>query len=115
MADTEWLFSLADIEATLPDDTVAMRFQYALRRGTMKLGLYAPRRADVQTPHTQDELYIVVAGSGDFLKNGQRRPFAPNDVIFVEAGAEHRFVDVTGEFAAWVVFWGPEGGEANPT
>ena len=43
---------------------------------------------------------------------GEKRPFAPGDVIFVEAGAPHRFEDFTGDFAAWAVFWGPEGGEA---
>jgi len=111
MADAQWLFSLKDVEATLPDAAASMRFQYALRRGTMKLGLYAPAGVDDQTPHKQDELYFVVSGSGDFLKDGERRPFSPHDAIFVEAGADHRFVDFTPDFTAWVVFWGPEGGE----
>jgi mannose-6-phosphate isomerase-like protein (cupin superfamily) len=111
MADADWQFSLKDVEPGLPDAPGAMRFLYALRHGTMKLGLYAPRGRDDQTPHAQDELYWVVSGSGFFQKNGERRPFAAHDVIFVEAGAEHRFVDFTSDFAAWVVFWGAEGGE----
>jgi mannose-6-phosphate isomerase-like protein (cupin superfamily) len=112
MADAGWLFSLNDIEARLPEARGSMRFDYALRHGTMKLGLYAPRGEDDQTPHKQDELYFVVSGAGFFLKNGERRPFAAHDAIFVEAGADHRFVDFTADFAAWVVFWGSEGGEA---
>ncbi len=112
MTDDGWLFSLKDVEARLPDVRGSMRFRYALRHGTMKLGLYAPRGEDDQTPHKQDELYFVVSGTGFFLKNGERRAFAAHDAIFVEAGAEHRFVDFTPDFTAWVVFWGPEGGEA---
>ena len=111
MPDAEWLFPLEDVAANLPDAAASLRFTYALRRGTMKLGLYAPRGADDQTPHRQDELYFVVSGGGFFLKNGIRKPFAPDDAIFVEAGAEHRFEDFSPDFAAWVVFWGPEGGE----
>ena len=112
MTDRDWLFSFKDVEAGLPDEPASMRFRYALRRGTMKLGLYAPRAEDDQTPHDQDELYFVVSGSGGFLKNGERKSFAAHDAIFVEAGAEHRFVDFSDDFAAWVVFWGPDGGEA---
>jgi len=88
-----------------------MRFAEAFGHGTMRLGLYAPRDSDTHTPHAQDELYIVVAGTGTFDKDGDKRKFAPNDVIFVEAGAEHRFIEFTPDFAAWVVFWGPSGGE----
>lgn len=112
MAAADWLFSLDSVTAALPDVSVPMRFQYALRRGSMKLGLYAPRAADIQGPHKQDELYIVVSSSGVFFKSGERKPFRPHDVIFVEAGADHRFEAFSGDFAAWVVFWGPEGGEA---
>jgi mannose-6-phosphate isomerase-like protein (cupin superfamily) len=112
MADDGWLFSLKAVEANLPGDPAQMRFHYALRHGTMKFGLYAPLEEDRQTPHRQDELYFVVSGSGYVLKNGQRRPFTAHDVIFVEAGAEHGFVEFTSDFAAWVVFWGADGGEA---
>jgi mannose-6-phosphate isomerase-like protein (cupin superfamily) len=79
----------------------------------MKAGLYAPRDRDDQTAHKQDELYIVVSGSGRFAKNGDERRFQPNDVIFVEAGADHRFLDFTDDFATWVIFWGPDGGEGS--
>ena len=112
MADADWLFPLKDVEASLPDAQASLRFVYARRHGTMKLGLYAPTGEDDQTPHKQDELYFVIAGSGVFLKNEERKPFGPQDAIFVEAGAQHRFVEFTPDFSAWVVFWGPDGGEA---
>jgi hypothetical protein len=33
--------------------------------------------------------------------------------LFVPAGAEHRFEDFTDDLTVWVVFYGPEGGEAG--
>lgn len=111
MTNTDWLFSLNELEARLPDEQSPMRFAYALRHGTMKVGLYAPVGEDTQGPHQQDELYIVIAGTGRFRKNGELLPFKKHDVIFVEAGAEHRFEDFSPDFSAWVIFWGAEGGE----
>lgn len=111
MDKTDWKFSLAEAEAHLPDDPTTFRFWYGLRHGTMKVGLYAPHDEDTQGPHKQDELYIVVSGSGDFVKGDERRQFVAQDVIFVEAGAIHRFEKFSRNFATWVIFWGPSGGE----
>ena len=77
----------------------------------MRVGIYAPDSADGQKPHKQDELYIIASGTGVFVKGDERTRFAPQDVLFVEAGTEHRFEEFTDDFATWVVFWGPEGGE----
>ena len=106
-----WLFSLEQAKTQLPDDPSVFRFWYGLRHGTMKVGLYAPNGEDTQGPHKQDELYIVISGSGEFVKSGERRRFKPHDVIFVEAGVEHRFDNFSDDFATWVIFWGQSGGE----
>jgi mannose-6-phosphate isomerase-like protein (cupin superfamily) len=53
----------------------------------------------------------VISGKGTFLRAGERVPFQPGTLLFVPAAMEHRFVDFTEDFATWVVFWGPEGGE----
>ena len=37
--------------------------------------------------------------------------FGPGDLIFVPAGAEHRFEDFSDDLETWVAFYGPEGGE----
>lgn len=88
--------------------------QYAilLEHGTLELGLYAPRGQDPQTPHTRDELYVVMRGSGRFLNGDQRIEFGPGDVLFVPAGRVHRFEQFSDDLTLWVVFYGPEGGEA---
>lgn len=96
-----------------PADVAAMRFAYGLRHGTMKLGLYRATDPDTQTPHAQDELYIVVSGRAEFVREGERVACAGADALFVEAGQVHRFENMSSDFATWVIFWGPEGGEAS--
>ena len=59
-----------------------------------------------------DSAYVVISGQGTFLCDGQRAPFAPGDLLWVPAGAEHRFEDFTDDLAVWVIFYGPEGGES---
>jgi mannose-6-phosphate isomerase-like protein (cupin superfamily) len=89
------------------------QYDILLRHGTMTLGLYAPRGSDPQKPHTRDELYVVMRGSGWFRNGDERHRFAPGDVLFVPARVEHRFEEFTDDLALWVVFYGPEGGELN--
>ena len=115
MANSEvqdWQFSLASVMDVLANRTEGKRFHYPLRHGTMRVGVYAPRGTDAQQPHTQDELYIVVSGTGEFVKNGERRAFKPQDVLFVEAHATHCFEKFSEDFSTWVIFWGPDSGEA---
>jgi len=54
----------------------------------------------------------VAEGRGTFACEGNRGPFGPGDLLFAPAGAEHRFEDFTDDLTVWVVFYGPQGGEA---
>ena len=105
----DWLVTLDHFRSQLGVD--GENYFVGLRHGSMRCELYKPVGSDGQTAHTQDELYIVLQGSGTFFKAGERKLFNPGDVIFVEAGVEHRFEDFTADFETWVVFWGAEGGE----
>ena len=87
-------------------------FASVYSHGTLEVEVYRPIGVDRQTPHRRDELYVVMAGEGHFACAGERRPFALGEVLFVPAGSEHRFENFTANFAAWVFFYGPEGGEA---
>jgi len=88
------------------------RWAVAFTHGTLEVGLYAPRGTDPQQPHEKDEVYIVIQGQGTFVVEDERFEFGPGDVLFVPANARHRFEGFTPDFAAWVVFYGPKGGEA---
>ena len=82
------------------------------RHGSLEVELYRPQQVDLQQPHSRDELYVVVSGSGWFVKGKDRQPFVAGEVLHVPAGVVHRFEDFTEDFLTWVVFYGPEGGEA---
>lgn len=91
------------------------RFVTLFRHGTLEVEIYAPRGHDPQQPHDRDEVYVVVAGSGTFVDGDERYPFGPGDFLFVPAGVAHRFEDFSDDLVVWVLFYGPEGGEAEAT
>ncbi len=92
-------------------DDASVRFHIGLERGTLKVELYVPRGVDMQQPHEQDECYIITKGNGQFEMGEQTVDFKPGDFLFVPAGIPHRFVNFGEEMEAWVIFYGPLGGE----
>ena len=77
------------------------------------LSLFAPRGEDRQTAHAQDEFYIVASGNAELHvrdPDGTVRvlPARPGDALHVAAGIDHRFRAISGDFAAWVVFFPQE-------
>lgn len=84
-----------------------------LAHGSLLVEYYAPRGTDTQTPHARDEVYVVIRGSGWFVNGAERHPFQAHDVLFVPAGVVHRFEEFTDDFAVWVMFYGPKGGETT--
>ncbi len=104
--------NLADAISRLPGpqkENVVTLFEH----GSLVTKLYAPRVNDPQTPHSRDEVYVVAQGTGELVCGGTRQPFLPLDVLFVAAGIEHRFENFSDDFAVWVFFYGPEGGEVD--
>lgn len=89
------------------------RSALVMRHGSMTLRHYKPEGRDLQTPHDQDEVYIVIAGTGRFTVDGETVDFGPGDALFAAAGADHRFVDFSNDFETWVIFYGPGGGEGG--
>jgi mannose-6-phosphate isomerase-like protein (cupin superfamily) len=111
MTDTTRLTS-AQALAKLAGES-GREFVTLFRHGTLEVEIYKPDRVDRQTPHTRDEVYVVISGSGTFVNGDERHPFEAGEVLFVPAGVVHRFEGFTEDFATWVVFYGPEGGEAK--
>jgi mannose-6-phosphate isomerase-like protein (cupin superfamily) len=93
------------------DTNQVQLFAKVMEHGTMSVEIYRPQKTDLQKPHQQDELYVVVSGKGEFVNDSIRNNFGPGDVLFVPAGIEHRFEDFTDDFVTWVIFYGPAGGE----
>ena len=89
------------------------RFVTLFTHGSLQLEVYAPRDFDPQKPHTRDEVYVVVTGHGEYVCEGMRQKIEPGDFLFAAAGEAHRFECFSDDFAVWVMFYGPEGGESD--
>jgi mannose-6-phosphate isomerase-like protein (cupin superfamily) len=87
-------------------------FTELFRHGSLTVEIFAPRESDTQQPHTRDEVYVVARGRGVFVHGEQRIEFSAGDLLFAAAGEVHRFEDFSDDFYTWVLFYGPEGGEA---
>ena len=116
--------TIADAKTT-PNDA-GRSTALMLAHGSMELRWFAPKQHDPQTPHDRDELYIIASGTGVFMRAVESLPFddttlpiqgeervrfGPGDALFVAAGTVHRFEEFSDDFATWVIFYGPEGGE----
>ena len=91
--------------------TAGAEYVPLFEHGSLQIGYYRPSSIDDQRPHAKNEVYVVASGSGYFVEGDKRRPFEVGEVLFVAAGGKHRFEDFSDDFAAWVVFYGPKGGE----
>lgn len=101
---------LAQAQAGIPGPA-GERAAVVLRRDTLDVALSIPLVPKKQTPHAQDEIYFIIRGRGVLAHDTRRDPFETGDLLFVAAGIEHQFEDITEDLAVWRVFYGPDGGE----
>jgi mannose-6-phosphate isomerase-like protein (cupin superfamily) len=69
-------------------------YEVVHRSEGVELGVYvlvAPE-PDRQQPHEDDEIYVVLEGSGVLEVEDKRLELREGHAVFVSAGAEHRFV-----------------------
>jgi mannose-6-phosphate isomerase-like protein (cupin superfamily) len=98
-------FALADATRKLAD--ADDNFVTLMTGKNARLLLFAPDGEDRQTPHTQDEFYVVVSGSGTFRRGEEMASFVAGDVLFAPAQMPHRFETFSDDFQTWVIFFGP--------
>lgn len=69
-------------------------------------GLYVlePGATDPQSPHSEDELYVVMAGRATVSVGDEERAVRTGSVIFVGAGVPHRFQDIEERLVLLVAF-----------
>ncbi len=87
------------------------KFVEVMKHGSMVIEIFKPEQIDTQTPHKQDEIYVIIKGISTFFRNGERVACSAGDILFVPAGMEHRFENFSNDFETWVIFYGPDGGE----
>jgi mannose-6-phosphate isomerase-like protein (cupin superfamily) len=59
---------------------------------------------DMQSPHTEDEIYVVMSGRGRVTVGDEERDVRAGSVVFVAAGVTHRFHDIEERLVLLVAF-----------
>ena len=75
-------------------------------RLSVGLAVWCVGSVDHQQPHSEDEVYYVISGRGQIRVAGEDRAVHPGSLVFVGAGVEHRFHDITEDLRV-LVFWAP--------
>ena len=70
---------------------------------------------DDQTPHSEDEIYVVQSGRATLVTTSAIVDVEPGSVVFVPAGERHKFTEVSEDLALLVVFAPPYGSRGEPT
>ena len=110
MPDRSRVIHFAVAQANIPAGERSAR---VWQRGTLDIAFALPTPPKEQSPHIQDEIYIIVRGRGVLIHDDKRDPFEQGDILFVAAGVEHQFEDVSEDLALWRVFYGPHGGDVS--
>ena len=84
----------------------AAQYTEHLRVPALSVGTYSipAGGTDDQSPHAEDEVYVVMSGHGSFTAGGRTVEAGPGSTLFVPAGEDHRFHDVTEDMAVLVFF-----------
>lgn len=111
------IFDLAALER----DRQAQDLAYLefLRTPGMSCGLYdlPAGGEDLQRPHEEDEIYIIIEGEARLRVAADDRAVGPGTIVFVPAGSDHRFHAIARDLRALVVFApaeGSSGGAGSP-
>jgi mannose-6-phosphate isomerase-like protein (cupin superfamily) len=97
------VMAAAEVPATPYGEVVR---SWALSAGVYRVGAGAE---DHQSPHGEDEVYVVTAGAALLEVDGDRRPVGPGTVAYVPRRVPHRFVEISEDLEVAVVFAPPEG------
>ena len=79
------------------------------RSADLSVGTYSipALGVDDQTPHSEDEIYVVYAGAATIVTPSGAERVNSGSVIFVPAGEDHRFEDISADLAMVVMFAPP--------
>jgi len=99
-------WELDDLEATRV--AAGRRYHEFLSVPDLSGGIYVLEAGatDTQSPHSEDELYVVMSGRARVTVDGQARDVRTGSVVYVADGATHRFHDIE-ERLVLVVAFGP--------
>ncbi len=98
--------STAELVTELEDDE--NQFTEVLDKDSVTIEIGQYPKPSPKNPHTEDEVYYIVSGSGSIRVGDETYDVETGDVVFVEQGMEHDFFDIDEEITALTIFVGSE-------
>jgi mannose-6-phosphate isomerase-like protein (cupin superfamily) len=105
MSNSAWqVFDVDTLTAQMSDKPV--EYKEFLRVPTVSCGLYrlAAGSRDMQTPHDEDEMYVVLEGRAQLQVGDEVYEVKPGSVLYVQAAEAHSFFEIVEDMTLLVVF-----------
>ncbi|MEH6589783.1 MAG: cupin domain-containing protein [Halioglobus sp.] len=105
MTDSNWqVFDLKDIKDKLQGKPV--EYLEFLNVPALNCGLYSlvAGSTDMQAPHDEDEVYLVLEGKARMRLDGEERSVGPGSLLYVGAATEHSFFEIEEDMTLMVFF-----------
>jgi mannose-6-phosphate isomerase-like protein (cupin superfamily) len=105
MPDNAWqVFDLADLKSKLSGD--AVQYLEFLNVPSMNCGLYClpAGSTDMQAPHDEDEIYLVMSGKARMRLGDEERDVGPGSLLYISATTEHSFFEIEEDMTLLVMF-----------
>ncbi|MBS3761499.1 MAG: cupin domain-containing protein, partial [Halodesulfurarchaeum sp.] len=82
--------STTDLFAQFEDATDRQHYEVLDEEAmTVEVARYATGTSEPKNPHTGDEIYYIISGSGMARVGDETYPVEAGDVVYVESGLEH--------------------------
>ena len=104
--DAWQVFDIGDmLNKVVGDQPRIMEF---LRVPSMSCSIYhlPAGSKDMQSPHLEDELYVVISGKAVLEINNEQHKVGKGSILFVKANTEHSFFDIQEDLTV-LAFFGP--------
>ncbi|MEH6634789.1 MAG: cupin domain-containing protein [Halioglobus sp.] len=105
MNDSTWqVFNLEEIKGKMQG--AAVEYLEFLNVPALNCGIYflAAGSTDMQAPHDEDEVYVVISGKARMRLGEEDRNIGPGSLLYVGAATEHSFFEIEEDMTLLVMF-----------
>ena len=105
MSESTWqVFDLADVRDKLKGE--AVEYLEFLNVPALNCGVYflPAGSTDMQAPHDEDEVYMVLSGKANMRLGDEERAVGPGSLLYVSATTEHSFFEIQEDMTLLVMF-----------
>jgi mannose-6-phosphate isomerase-like protein (cupin superfamily) len=105
MSESSWqVFDLAEVKSKLKGE--AVEYLEFLNVPALNCGIYflGAGSTDMQAPHDEDEVYVVLSGKAAMRLGDEERSVGPGSLLYIGATTEHSFFEIEEDMTLLVMF-----------